>query len=138
MNESNEDTKRQSEELKGKNIGFYQVMLNAWIQTRMEHDKTLITLSSFAIGLLVTVSAPHSVSDDVLLALHGVAILCFLICIFAALRIYRLNSALIESELRGDPKLKPNLKPYDWTAQTAFGAGALAFGALGIATIIIR
>ena len=50
-----ERDKRLFEELKGKNIAHYSVMLAAWMQTKMEHDKTLVTLSFGGIALLVTV-----------------------------------------------------------------------------------
>lgn len=38
----------------GKSISFYETFLNSWIQNRMEVDKSILTLSSLAIGLLVT------------------------------------------------------------------------------------
>ncbi|HYT55619.1 MAG TPA: hypothetical protein VEQ38_12985 [Verrucomicrobiae bacterium] len=50
-----EQDKRLLEELKGKNVAHYSVMLAAWMQTKMEHDKTLVTLSFGGIALLVTV-----------------------------------------------------------------------------------
>ncbi|MGY0582644.1 MAG: hypothetical protein ACW7DV_11235, partial [Paraglaciecola chathamensis] len=49
-----EDDKRNLREFEGKNVAFYSTLLSAWIQTKMERDKTLITLSSAAIALLVT------------------------------------------------------------------------------------
>ena len=56
MAESDEDMKaRKLRELEGKNIAFYSTLLSAWIQTKMERDKTLVTLSAAAIGLLVTI-----------------------------------------------------------------------------------
>ncbi|MDA8663964.1 hypothetical protein N9L66_03280 [Porticoccaceae bacterium] len=42
-------------ELEGKNVAYYSTMLSAWIETKMERDKTLVTLSAAGIGLLVTI-----------------------------------------------------------------------------------
>ena len=36
-----------------KKIAFYQTVLGAWVQTKMETDKQLLTLSGLAIGLLM-------------------------------------------------------------------------------------
>ncbi len=36
-----------------KRVAFYQTIVGAWVQTRMEADKQLLTLSGLAIGLLM-------------------------------------------------------------------------------------
>jgi hypothetical protein len=50
-----EERSRKLDELKGKNVAHYSVLLAAYIQTKMEHDKTLVTLSAAGIGLLLTI-----------------------------------------------------------------------------------
>ena len=42
-------------ELQGKNVAQYSVLLNAWIQTKMEHAKTLVTASLGGIGIMLSV-----------------------------------------------------------------------------------
>lgn len=42
-----------SETDKQKDVAFYSSCVNAWIQTRMEKDKQLLTLSSVAMGFLI-------------------------------------------------------------------------------------
>jgi len=55
MAESSDDReKRVLRELEGKNIAHYAAILNAWIRTKMERDKVLITLSAGGVGLLIT------------------------------------------------------------------------------------
>jgi hypothetical protein len=55
MPESDDEReKRLLRELKAKNVAHYSVMLDAWIQTRMALDKSLITLSAGGVGVLVT------------------------------------------------------------------------------------
>lgn len=50
-----ENRNRILKEPEGKNIAHYSVLLDAWIQTRTERDKTLVTLSAAGVGLLVTI-----------------------------------------------------------------------------------
>jgi len=50
-----EERTRKLEELKGKNVAHYSVLLSAWIHTKMEHDKTLVTVSIGGIGYLISV-----------------------------------------------------------------------------------
>ena len=40
-------------ELMQKSVSFYETLLAAWLNSRMEKDKQILTLSSVAIGLLV-------------------------------------------------------------------------------------
>jgi len=99
-----ERDKRMLEELKGKNVAHYSVMLAAWMQTKMEYDKTLVTLSFGGIALLVTIinlTGPWSVWSILLFigAFGG-----FLLTIGCALVIYERNAAHIESEIRGEHK----------------------------------
>ncbi|WDT74288.1 MAG: hypothetical protein MPW16_13610 [Candidatus Manganitrophus sp.] len=39
---------------KAKELAFYEATVNAWITTKFEKDKHLLTLSLAAIGLLIT------------------------------------------------------------------------------------
>jgi len=47
--------KRELRELEGKNIAYYQSLVSAWADTNMEVDKSLLTLSTAGIGVLVTI-----------------------------------------------------------------------------------
>lgn len=38
-----------------KDVAYYSALVSAWIQTKMERDKTLASLSAGGIGLLVTI-----------------------------------------------------------------------------------
>ena len=65
---SDEKEKRMLRELEGKNIAHYSTLLAAWIQTKMEIDKTLVTLSTAAIALLVTILTAVGTSNFYLFA----------------------------------------------------------------------
>jgi hypothetical protein len=96
-----ESRSRALEELKGKNIAHYSVLLTAFIQTKMEHDKTLVTLSAGGIGLLLTLLNLTGSGSTVSLVLFGGSFSGFLLTIGCALVIYERNASHIENELRG-------------------------------------
>ena len=95
---------RMLEELKGKNVAHYSVMLGAWLQTKMEYDKTLVTLSFGGIALLVTVINLTGWWSVWSVLLFTAAFSGFLMTIGCALVIYERNAAHIESEIRGHHK----------------------------------
>ncbi|MEJ2612046.1 MAG: hypothetical protein P8179_18730 [Candidatus Thiodiazotropha sp.] len=111
MPESDDDRqKRLLKELEGKNIAHYSVLLGAWIQTKMERDKTLVTLSSAAIGLLITVLTTVGVQSIYEIVLFIISIVAFIITIWSALVIYQLNSKHLEDALRGSSESDPNIR----------------------------
>jgi hypothetical protein len=127
MTESREESEsRRLRELEGKNVQHYAVLLRAWIETRMERDRTLVALSSAGIGLLVTILTTVGAPRAWMLFLYLGSFFGFLATIWASIRIYQLNSDKLELEIRGteSPGYKPiNLAPYD-----RFSVGAFLFG----------
>lgn len=112
-------------ELEGKNIAHYSVLLSAWIQTKMERDKTLVTLSSAAIGLLITVLTTIGVQSIYEIILFIIAVCAFLTTIYSSLMIYQLNSKHLEDALRGSSETDPSLEKYDKISIRAFILGAV-------------
>lgn len=99
---------RKLDELKGKNVAHYSVLLGAWIHTKMEHDKTLVTVSIGGIGYLISVLTLVGVKSmwEIPLFLGGFG--GFLITLFTALEIYKANAQHLEKELR--ESVESNLK----------------------------
>jgi hypothetical protein len=128
-----EKEKRLLRELEGKNIEHYSVLLSAWIATKMERDKTLITLAAAAIGLLITILTTVGAINILVICLFAFAILAFIITIWSALEIYQLNSKHIEDALRGSSERDPKLEKYDKISTSSFLIGV--FSALLIGTI---
>ena len=117
-----EEEKRLLEELKGKNVAHYSVLLAAWIQTKMEHDKTLVTVSIGGIGYLITVLSFVGVQSPWEIGLFLGGFGGFLATVIAALVIYKHNAQHIENELRGsvESKPKPTLEQLDRVILWAF------------------
>ncbi len=114
MPESKEDEdKRALRELEGKKVAQYSVLLQAWIDTKMERDKTLVTLSAAAVGLLVTILTTVGVPYLWVTLLYIVSFSGFLTTILASLKIYQRNSKHIEDALRGKSGKDPLLKKFD-------------------------
>lgn len=119
-------------ELEGKNIEHYSVLLSAWIETKMERDKTLVTLSAAAIGLLITILTTVGTNSILEIILFAISICAFLVTIWSALKIYQLNSEHIEKALKGSSENDPRLEKYDKLSIGAFLAGALFALIIGI------
>ena len=139
MPESTEEReKRLLKELEGKNIAHYSVLLSSWIQTKMEHDKTLVTLSSGGIALLVTILTMVGTKNWWGILLYFGSFLGFGICIWSSLKIYQLNSEHIENELSSDKgsKSKLQLKKYDKLSLRSFIIGVAFFCAVGVNSAI--
>lgn len=127
-----EKEKRLLKELEGKNIEYYSVMLSAWVTTKMELDKTLVTLSAAAIGLLVTILTTIGANNIFEIILFTIAICLFLTTIWSALRIYKLNSVHIENALRGSSDTDTKLEKYDKLSIRTFLGGAFFALLIGI------
>ena len=133
MPESKEENeKRALRELEGKNIAHYSILLEAWIQTKMERDKTLVTLSAAAIGLLITILTTVGVKSIWEVPLFAVAVISFLVTIWSSLVIYQLNSQHLEDAIRGSSEKDPRLEKYDKCSIKAFIVGASAALIIGI------
>lgn len=139
MPESKEQAeKRALRELEGKNIAHYSVLLSAWIQTKMERDKTLVTLSAGAIGLLVTILTAVGVKSVWEIPFFIISITAFLTTIWSSLVIYQLNSQHLEEAIRGSSGKDPRLEKYDKRSIRAFIIGAISALVIGILSASIQ
>lgn len=128
-----ETEKRKLRELEGKNVAFYSNLLSAWIQTKMERDKTLITLSSAAIALLVTILTTVGINQIYALLLCVAAFLCFGLCIGTSLHIYQLNSIHLENELGSEIK-DIKLEKFDKFSYVSFLFGVFFLCSFGVSS----
>lgn len=128
MPETKEEAERRRlEELKGRNIAHYQVLLSAWISTRMERDKTIITLSSAAIALLVTIITTVHLKSLLQYLFASLALTSFLGTICICLLIYQLNTKHLEECLRDNSETNTSklLNKLDLLTTSCFHAGII-------------
>jgi hypothetical protein len=122
-------------ELEGKNIAHYSVLLAAWIQTRLEHDRTLVTLSVAAIGLLVTILTTVGITESWHIAPYLVSFAAFSITIYLCLQLYEKNSNKLRNEIAGpdNPSYENiSLKKYDIWSYRSFLVGVISAACIGI------
>jgi hypothetical protein len=120
-------------QLAEKKLAYYSALVGAWIDTRMELDRTLVALSAGGVGLLATLLSTVGVSRKSQLWLYGLAALAFATTLICELVIFKKNSAIIEETIHDlDPKTK--LKHLDRVAIVAFGIGIAAVFAVGVLT----
>jgi hypothetical protein len=82
-----------------RDLARYSAMVNAWIATRMEKDKTLLLLAAGGSGLLASLMAAVGPSSMCELWLYGAASFFFLVTIGCAIWIFGRNGDHIEHVL---------------------------------------
>ena len=104
MVKKNEENTVKSE-LSNKNLIHYEVCLNTYFQSSKEIDKTFLTLSSFSIGVLITLLDAFKTYSE--MCFWFLSIVCFIITILLNLSIVFLHSEMMTSILRSEnEKLK--------------------------------
>jgi hypothetical protein len=78
-----------------------EILVNASINTQIEREKQLLTLSSSAIALLVTLLRTVGVSNSLQIVFFGVALIAFLVTVILALEILNKNAKYIDQILMG-------------------------------------
>lgn len=135
MAESKEDReKRLLRELEGKNVTHYGAILSAWIRTKMERDKVLLTLSAGGVGLLVTIFSTVGVKYWWEILLYGIAVIFFVATITVCLLIYDRNSKHLEDVLRERAARDYVLERYDKLSRNFFIVAVVVSMGIGAVT----
>ena len=135
MAESKEDReKRLLRELEGKNVTHYGAILSAWIRTKMERDKVLLTLSAGGVGLLVTIFSTVGVKYWWEILLYGIAVIFFVATITVCILIYDRNSKHLEDVLREKSTRDYVLERYDKLSRIFFIAAVVLSMGIGAVT----
>lgn len=97
-----------------KDLAFYSAMVEAWVATRMEKDRTLLALAAGGIGLLVTLLTTVGPTSTGQLWLYALGGLSFLATVLLAIRIFDKNSDYLERVVTtGDRGRDPSLDKLD-------------------------
>jgi hypothetical protein len=118
-------------------IEFYASSVDAWYNSALEHDKSLLALSAGGIGLLVTLLTTVGPASAAGLVLYVIAIMAFLATIGFVLWIFRRNRDYIQGLFSGKGKIDdPVLARLDTMAALAFGIGVAFTAVVGVAAAI--
>jgi hypothetical protein len=127
-----EITRKAKEEHDKRQLAHYAATVAAWYGTKMEHDKSLLTLAAAAIGVLITLVTKFPVSSYGEMSLFASALVFFIVCLIAVLAIYKRNSTHLENLIHHDARSDRWLTILDWISLISFVSGIILASALGI------
>ena len=117
-----------------KEVAYYSSLVNAWVQTKMERDKVIVSLSAGGIGLLVTILGTVGVSKVWQIYLYGAAFLGFILTLTCSILIFDKNSKHIEDVLNTGSRGDYSLKRIDKWSLTFFVIAVLFSISIGCVT----
>jgi hypothetical protein len=122
-----------------KQVAFYQTSIEAFLENRMERDKSLLTLSTAGLGLVVTLWTTIGVATVVELGLGVAAAVAFMAAIYSLLEVFKENANYFEALTTKQDFVRPHdrLVRLDRRADKAFYAGLL-FAFAGAVTVTYR
>lgn len=123
---------REMREFEGQNIQDYSVRLTAWFATKLEKDKSLLTISSAAVGLLVTILVSKGIQSFYQIFIFAIAFLSFLVTIIAVIQIFDKNAEQIEANITSKSHINVTLTWYERVIACSFYTGLLFTIILGI------
>lgn len=90
----------EEELMNNKNVEFYSHLVNAWLTTRMEKDKAILTLSTAGLGVLVTFFNNISYANINSLLLYGLSLIFFIVAIISGVWILSENADYCEAVIK--------------------------------------
>ena len=116
-----------------KDVEYYAAQANAWFQSSLERDKSLLTLSSAGIGVLIALLTRDGTRSPIEAVLFILALLAFTLCALVILAIFSKNQAHLEAEIhKGANSVEGHLRTLDKTALYSFGTGLSLSLVIGI------
>ncbi len=117
-----------------KKVQYYGALVQAWLNTKLERDKSILALSTGAIGLLITLLTTVGVSSNVSIILYFLAICCFLVCIIAVLLIFNRNAEHLKQVAKNEAESDPKLKKLDKISFRSFIFGIILSCVIGVSS----
>ena len=111
-------------------------MVAAWFNTSLEHEKSLLTLSSAGIALLISITLKGDLKPLLALVFYGVALWSFVVCLITVLWIYRQNRPHLEAIVASRASTSRLLTILDVIALCSFLAGIMSASILGFCIAI--
>lgn len=115
-----------------KEVAYYSALVHAWINTRLDQDKSIIVLSSAGIGLIVTLLTAIGPQDYYEIILYIISMACFSIAIISAVVVLGKNSNHIEKVIKGDKSRDPYLRYWDGSTIAGFIIGIVFLIIIGV------
>lgn len=90
------------DELKGKNVAHYSVMLAAYINARVDANKAIFVFSSTGIGLLIAIANKLQLLCTCIKVIYIGALVAFFVAACSTLFVHIRNAKAIESYIRNE------------------------------------
>jgi hypothetical protein len=129
MNDNTTDTNNEKSQ---KKVAYYSALVNAWIQTKMEVDKTLIIISSAGIGFLITIISKLDINNVTELIIYLSAFISFFIVIITCVEVFRKNAVYIKNIIDEKDDNHKSLDTYSFVAKLFFTLALIFILILGI------
>ena len=123
-----------SDDCDQKEVEYYAAQVNAWLNTKFEHDKSLLTLSAGGLGLLITLVSTIGIKSIESLIVYIIALMAFVICLGTLLWIFKRNAKHLEDVVNGKVDGDSLLVILDNVAIASFLIGVLFSSVIGIFT----
>lgn len=121
-----------------RDTAFYSAVVTGWIGTRMEKDKSVLTLSAAGVGLLVTLLTTVGASSWLQCAFYASSFACFIYAAWTAVRIFDCNAEYLERLAAGRDEEDVRLKDLDEKLLRSFVLG-IGFAILvGVSAAVTR
>ncbi len=121
-----------AEDLKMKKAALYEATYQAWVNTNFEADKTIITIASGGIGLLVTLLNVIEAKSDNDIYWYIAAIATFIFAIAAGIFIFKRNSVVLTKSLNKNYEKDRWLGIADTVMLVSFALGLLLTSYIGL------
>ncbi len=111
---------------------YYSALVTGWITTKLERDKSILTLAAGGIGLVVTLMTTVGPTSCSMLWLYGLAVSCFLCSLIAVVIVLDKNGDHFEAVANGKTDREPRLEVLDAFSFWAFVGGAVFLAVIGM------
>ena len=123
---------------KEKRTAYYSALVEAWLATRMEKDKSLLMLSAGGVGVLVTLLTTTGIQSPLVGFLFGAALVCFLVSILLAVSIFGRNADYIHCLINDKQANERGLRRRDAWMFWSFVLGVTLSIVIGIFSGIMK
>jgi hypothetical protein len=123
---------------KEKKTAYYSALLEAWLATRMEKDKSLLMLSAGGVGVLVTLLTTTGIQSRLVGVLFGAALTCFMVSILLAVSIFGRNADYIHCLINDKQTNELGLRRRDAWMYWSFVLGVTLSIVIGFSSGIMK
>jgi hypothetical protein len=113
------------------------ILIGAWMESRMEFDRSVLTISATALGFLLTLLQFTEEPSSAQIAFGAFAFFCFTVAILTIVHIFQRNPSHIERVLENSEgnEHDEDLAFLDGLASFSFYVGVVAIGLLAATTL---